>query len=63
MSLSQDYAPYALVGGHGPAWAGKLAALVTGMIWPIPIAMLIFLLLLFPTGELPSPSTGGSSAT
>ncbi len=55
LTLSQNYAPYALVGGHGPAWAGKLAAFVTGMIWPVPIAMLIFLLLLFPTGELPSP--------
>jgi len=23
LNLSQDYGPYALVGGHGPAWLGR----------------------------------------
>ena len=55
LNLSQDYAPYALVGGHGPAWVGKAAAFVGGAVWPVPISMLILLLLLFPTGEFPSP--------
>jgi len=54
LNLSQDYAPYALVGGHGPGWLGKAAAFLGGAVWPIPVSMLILLLLWFPTGEYPS---------
>ena len=30
LNLSQDYAPYALVGGHGPAWVGKAGGVRRG---------------------------------
>ena len=46
---------YILVGGHGPVALGDAVASIGSMAWPVPITALILLILLFPTGEVPSP--------
>jgi signal transduction histidine kinase len=49
------YAHHALI-VHPGAWpAGFFVAWISNWVWTIPAAMLVFLLLLFPTGSLPSP--------
>jgi hypothetical protein len=53
-AFSNPYALHALVVSRGPLPAGRLFAWLSNWIWAIPIAMLAFLFLLFPTGYLRS---------
>ncbi|HEY6277641.1 MAG TPA: hypothetical protein VIX86_15055 [Streptosporangiaceae bacterium] len=52
--FSNPYAVHALVVDHGSLPAGRLFAWLSNWIWMIPVAMLAFLFLLFPTGRLRS---------
>ncbi len=53
-NLGQEYAAHALYADPGSLPAPYLAASLSNSVWPIPITALAFLLLLFPTGRLPS---------
>jgi signal transduction histidine kinase len=50
-ALGSAYGGHALVASPGSLPGGELAAWVGNWIWPIPICMLTFLFLLFPTGR------------
>jgi len=52
--LSDQYALHALVADPGSWPAGRAAAWLFNVIWVIPVAMLAFVLLLFPTGHVRS---------
>jgi signal transduction histidine kinase len=53
--FSTQYAQHALVAVPGSWPAGLAAAWLANWIWAIPFAMLAFIFLLFPTGQLRSP--------
>lgn len=53
--FSHAYGQYALDARRGPAFAGLALAWLSNWIWLIPVAVLPFALLLFPTGYLGSP--------
>ena len=53
--FSTQYAQHALVVVPGSWPAGRAAAWLANWIWAIPFAMLTFVFLLFPTGQLRSP--------
>jgi signal transduction histidine kinase len=53
--LGGMYAFHAIKVRDGALPGGRLAAWFSNWSWPIPFAMLEFLFLLFPTGQLPSP--------
>ena len=54
-SFARAYGLHALVAAHGSWPAGRAAMWLANWIWVIPFAMLAFLFLLFPTGQLRSP--------
>jgi signal transduction histidine kinase len=54
-SFARAYGLHALVAAPGSWPAGRAAMWLANWIWVIPIAMLAFLFLLFPTGQLRSP--------
>jgi hypothetical protein len=49
-----QYASHALSAGRGPVAAGRAFAWLSNWTWVIPVAMLAFLFLLFPTGSVRS---------
>jgi signal transduction histidine kinase len=53
-TFSGAYALHSLVGDPGSLPAGRAFAWLSNWIWTIPICLLPFLLLLFPTGRLPT---------
>jgi signal transduction histidine kinase len=53
--FSRAYALHALVADPGSLPAGRILGWIANAIWPIPVALLAFLFLLFPDGHLPSP--------
>ena len=53
--FSAQYAAHALVVHHGSLPAGRVFGWLANWTWVIPVAMLAFLFLLFPTGRLRSP--------
>ena len=53
--FSGQYALHALIVDHGSLAAGRVFAWLSNWVWVIPVAMLAFLFLLFPTGRLRSP--------
>ena len=55
VTFGQVYALHALRADPGSLPAGRVLAWVSNVLWPIPLAALILLFLLFPTGYLPSP--------
>jgi signal transduction histidine kinase len=55
VTFGQVYALHALRADPGSLPAGRVLAWVSNVLWPIPLAALILLFLLFPTGHLPSP--------
>jgi len=52
VSFSRAYALYALVADPGSLPAGRAFAWLSNWMWTVPISLLPFLLLLFPTGRL-----------
>ena len=54
VTFGQVYALHALRADPGSLPAGRVLAWVSNVLWPIPLAALILLFLLFPTGHLPS---------
>ncbi len=52
--LARAYGLHALVADPGSLPAGRAIGWLSNWTWPIPICLLAFLLLLFPTGRLPS---------
>jgi len=54
LQLAESYAAYALAAAPGSLPAPRTVAQVLGMAWGMGISILPFLLLLFPTGRLPS---------
>jgi signal transduction histidine kinase len=55
VTFGQVYALHALRADPGSLPAGRVLAWVSNVLWPIPLAALILLFLLFPTGRLSSP--------
>jgi hypothetical protein len=53
--FASQYAAHALIVHHGSLPAGRVFAWLANWTWVIPVAMLAFLFLLFPTGHLRSP--------
>jgi two-component system, NarL family, sensor kinase len=53
-AFSTQYAPYALVAHPGSLPAGRLSGWLSNWTWVIPVAVLAFLFLLFPTGYVRS---------
>ncbi|HEY7399650.1 MAG TPA: histidine kinase [Actinomycetota bacterium] len=53
-NFAQCYGLHALFADPGSLPGALFAGWLTNMSWPIPISLLVFLLLLFPTGSLPS---------
>src|SRR2546423_1920153 len=53
-SFGEAYGVRALVSAPGSLPAGRAVASISNAVWPVPIALLILLLLLFPTGTVPS---------
>jgi signal transduction histidine kinase len=53
-NFGQAYGLHALIAEPGSLPGGRFAGWLTNMSWPIPISLLVFLLLCFPTGTLPS---------
>ena len=54
VTFSRGYALYALVPDPGSLPAGRAFAWLSNWLWTIPISLLPFLFLLFPTGRLPA---------
>jgi signal transduction histidine kinase len=54
-NFAQAYGMHAILASPGSLPAGRAAVWLANWIWPIPISLLVFLLLLFPTGSLPTP--------
>lgn len=54
VTFSRSYALYALVPDPGSMPAGRAFAWLSNWMWTIPISLLPFLFLLFPTGRLPA---------
>jgi signal transduction histidine kinase len=54
VSFSRAYAVHTLVADPGSLPAGRAFAWLSNWMWAIPISLLPFLLLLFPTGRLPA---------
>ena len=54
-TFGQTYAVHALVGDPGSLPSGKALGWVSNVVWPIPIAVLILVFLLFPTGHPVTP--------
>jgi len=54
-SFSEQYGLHALIAAPGSLPAGRASAWLSNWIWVIPPAMLSFVFLLFPTGQLRSP--------
>jgi signal transduction histidine kinase len=54
-AFAHHYGLYALVAAPGSLPGGRAAMWVSNWIWPVPLAMLAFVFLLFPTGQLRSP--------
>jgi signal transduction histidine kinase len=54
-TFGQSYALHALIAQPGTLPGGRVLAWVSNAVWPIPIAGLILVFLLFPTGHLVSP--------
>jgi signal transduction histidine kinase len=54
-TFGQAYALHALIAQPGTLPAGEALAWLSNAVWPIPIACLVLLFLLFPTGRLVSP--------
>src|SRR5262245_14413166 len=54
-TFGQTYALHALIGQPGSLPAGKAMGWVSNVLWPIPVAVLILLFLLFPTGHPVTP--------
>jgi signal transduction histidine kinase len=54
VSFSRAYALFALVADPGSLPAGRAFAWLSNWMWTVPISLLPFLLLLFPTGRLPA---------
>ena len=54
-SLSEQYGLHALIAAPGSLPAARASAWLSNWIWVIPPAMLAFVFLLFPTGQLRSP--------
>jgi signal transduction histidine kinase len=54
-AFAHHYALHALAAAPGSLPGGRAAMWVSNWIWLIPLAMLAFVFLLFPTGRLPSP--------
>jgi signal transduction histidine kinase len=54
-AFAHHYGLYALVAAPGSLPGGRVAMWVSNWIWPVPLAMLAFVFLLFPTGRLRSP--------
>ncbi|HKI28103.1 MAG TPA: GAF domain-containing sensor histidine kinase [Actinomycetota bacterium] len=55
VTFGQVYALHVLRADPGSLPAGRVLAWLSNVLWPIPLAALILLFLLFPTGRLPSP--------
>ncbi len=53
--FSRAYALHALIAERGTLPGGRASGWIANAIWPIPVALLPFLFLLFPDGHLPSP--------
>jgi signal transduction histidine kinase len=54
-TFGQTYALHALVAEPGSLPAGRALGWVSNVVWPIPVALLILLFLLFPTGHPVTP--------
>jgi signal transduction histidine kinase len=54
-SFSQQYALHALIAAPGSWPAGRVFGWLFNWIWVVPLAMLAFVFLIFPTGHLRSP--------
>jgi signal transduction histidine kinase len=54
VTFSRAYALYALVANPGSLPAGRAFAWLSNWMWTIPVSLLPFLFLLFPTGRLPA---------
>jgi signal transduction histidine kinase len=54
-TFGRAYALHTLVAEHGSLPAGRALAWVSNVVWPVPIAGLILLFLLFPTGHPVTP--------
>ena len=54
-TFGQAYALHALIAQPGTLPGGRALAWLSNAVWPIPIACLVLLFLLFPTGHLVSP--------
>jgi signal transduction histidine kinase len=54
-SFSQQYALHALIAAPGSWPAGRVFGWLFNWIWPVPLSMLAFVFLIFPTGHLSSP--------
>jgi signal transduction histidine kinase len=54
-TFGQAYALHALIAQPGTLPGGQALAWLSNAVWPIPIACLVLLFLLFPTGHLVSP--------
>ncbi|HZF58872.1 MAG TPA: hypothetical protein VEZ19_10395, partial [Rubrobacter sp.] len=54
VTLAEPYAAYALVAEPGSLPAPRMVNMVLGLGWAVLITLLPFVLLLFPTGQLPS---------
>lgn len=53
---SRAYALHAIIADPGSLPGGRPLAWIANWVWAFPIGLLVFLLLLFPTGRLPSPA-------
>src|SRR5262245_3785828 len=54
-TLGQTYAAHTLVADPGSLAGGRALAWVSNVVWPIPVAVLILIFLLFPTGHPVTP--------
>jgi hypothetical protein len=60
-TFADQYARYALIAHRGPMVVGRTLAWLSNWTWLIPVAMLAFLFLLFPTGHLRSRRWRGTA--